>query len=155
MNHYEMQIESSQLKKRRLNRGWTQQHLADISGISLRTIQRAETNNNTSLETLNALSAVFEISHDELKMMPMTDYEKTSIINKGWCIALVAIVVAQLLTILSVRILLGTVNITWLKLLLISWFVILLAWLVYRLTYVVHGLKNHEQLTDFINKVKQ
>lgn len=44
-------------------RGWTQQHLADAAGLSLRTVQRTEAGEGSpSKETLLALSGVFEVS---------------------------------------------------------------------------------------------
>lgn len=54
-------------QKFRLKRGWSQQQLADISGISLRTIQRLEAGAKPSLETLRSLAAVFEVSIEELE----------------------------------------------------------------------------------------
>lgn len=46
-------------------RGWTQQHLADASGLSLRTIQRVEAGEVTaSKETLLALSGAFNVTLD-------------------------------------------------------------------------------------------
>ena len=43
-------------------RGWTQQHLADASGLSLRTIQRVESGEVTpSKETFAALSGAFDV----------------------------------------------------------------------------------------------
>lgn len=53
-------------QKFRLKRGWSQQQLADISGISLRTIQRLEAGAKPSLETLRSLAAVFEVSIEDL-----------------------------------------------------------------------------------------
>ncbi len=50
------------IKKLRLQRGWSQQHLAQISGLSVRTIQRIESGNNPGLGTLQSLAAVFETS---------------------------------------------------------------------------------------------
>lgn len=40
---------------------WTQQHLADTAGIQLRTVQRVETGDGASLDTLQALAAAFDI----------------------------------------------------------------------------------------------
>ena len=54
------------LKKRRLERSWSQQQLADISGLSVRTIQRIEKGEPAGLETLKALAASFDISSAEL-----------------------------------------------------------------------------------------
>tara|TARA_R110002072_G_scaffold61812_1_gene155203 strand:+ start:1381 stop:1815 length:435 start_codon:yes stop_codon:yes gene_type:complete len=56
-----------QLKKRRLSKGWSQEQLAEISGLSVRTIQRLEKGEKPGLETLNALAAGFEISSSELQ----------------------------------------------------------------------------------------
>ncbi|WP_369936424.1 helix-turn-helix domain-containing protein [Xanthomonas tesorieronis] len=61
--------------KFRLKRGWSQQQLADISGISLRTIQRLEAGAKPSLETLRSLAAVFEVSIEDLGEPDMTAAE--------------------------------------------------------------------------------
>ncbi|MBB4127180.1 transcriptional regulator with XRE-family HTH domain [Xanthomonas translucens] len=53
-------------QKFRLKRGWSQQQLADVSGISLRTIQRLEAGAKPSLETLRSLAAAFEVSIEDL-----------------------------------------------------------------------------------------
>jgi transcriptional regulator with XRE-family HTH domain len=55
------------IQKMRLKRGWSQEQLADISGLSVRTIQRLERGQPGSLETLNALAAVLEVDLDHLK----------------------------------------------------------------------------------------
>lgn len=51
----------------RLSRGWTQQQLADMSGVSCRTIQRIERGGNASLESMKCLAAVFEIDFNQLQ----------------------------------------------------------------------------------------
>ncbi|MBC8753834.1 helix-turn-helix domain-containing protein [Kordia sp. YSTF-M3] len=48
------------IKKMRLERHWSQEQLAEMSGLSIRTIQRIENGENAGLETLKALAAVFE-----------------------------------------------------------------------------------------------
>ena len=55
------------LKKIRLERNWSQDQLADITGVSTRTIQRIENDNPPSLETLKALAAGLDMSVEELK----------------------------------------------------------------------------------------
>lgn len=55
------------LKQIRLDHGWSQDQLAEISGVSTRTIQRIENGNAPSLETLKALAAGFDLSIEELK----------------------------------------------------------------------------------------
>lgn len=54
------------IQKLRLQRGWSQEHLATISGLSTRTIQRLERGQPASLETMNTLAAVFEVDLSQL-----------------------------------------------------------------------------------------
>jgi transcriptional regulator with XRE-family HTH domain len=54
------------IRKLRLQRGWTQEHLAQLTGLSVRSIQRLERGQAGSLETLNALAAVFEVERSVL-----------------------------------------------------------------------------------------
>lgn len=66
-----------QIQKLRLQRGWSQEQLATISGLSTRTIQRIEGGQQPSLETLKTLAAIFEIDVSQLteqdhKDMPLT-----------------------------------------------------------------------------------
>ncbi len=55
------------IQKLRLKHGWSQQQLADASGLSVRTIQRIETGQPASIETLKSLAAVFEVDFSTLK----------------------------------------------------------------------------------------
>lgn len=55
------------IQKLRLQRGWSQEQLAEVSGVSVRTIQRLERGQPGSLESMNALAAVFEIDLNRLK----------------------------------------------------------------------------------------
>jgi transcriptional regulator with XRE-family HTH domain len=56
---------ASELKKLRLSKSWSQQQLADISGLSLRTIQRIEKDGNCSHESLLTLASIFELDIEE------------------------------------------------------------------------------------------
>ena len=49
------------VRKLRLQRGWSQEQLAQFSGLSVRTIQRIENGGNAGLESLKSLASVFEI----------------------------------------------------------------------------------------------
>src|SRR5580700_6712902 len=62
-------IEGSQMliQKLRLQRGWSQEQLAEVSGLSVRTIQRLERGQPGSLESLKALAAVFDTDFNRLK----------------------------------------------------------------------------------------
>ncbi|ODB33286.1 hypothetical protein BB427_22720 [Pseudoalteromonas sp. BMB] len=61
-----MQINNNTVKLLRTEKSWTQQHLADASGVSLRTIQRVESDGTASKETVMSLCAVFEVSQSKL-----------------------------------------------------------------------------------------
>ncbi len=54
------------IQKLRLKHGWSQQQLADASGLSVRTIQRIEAGQPASTETLKSIAAVFEIDFSTL-----------------------------------------------------------------------------------------
>lgn len=56
------------IRKLRLEQGWSQEQLAELCNLSVRTIQRIERGQKPSLETLNALAAVFEIEVSNLTM---------------------------------------------------------------------------------------
>ena len=58
------------IQKLRLKRVWSQQQLAEASGLSVRTIQRIENGHPASLETLKSLAAVFEVDFSTLKPEP-------------------------------------------------------------------------------------
>lgn len=58
----EMKINAEKVIAERKKRAWSQQHLAEVSALSLRTIQRVENNGSGSLETIKALAASFELS---------------------------------------------------------------------------------------------
>lgn len=58
------------VRKLRLQRGWSQDHLSQISGLSVRTIQRIERGHNAGLESLKSLAAVFEVQVTDLQKEP-------------------------------------------------------------------------------------
>ena len=62
------------IKKMRLERHWSQEQLAEMSGLNIRTIQRIENGENAGLESLKSLAAVFEIN--------ITDSDKTQEIEQ-------------------------------------------------------------------------
>lgn len=61
-----MEIRAEWVRSERQRRGWTQQHLADAAGMSLRTVQRIEKQGLASNESVSALSAVFEVERQTL-----------------------------------------------------------------------------------------
>ncbi len=63
------------VRKLRTKRSWSQEQLADFSGLNVRTIQRVEKGQKASLETLKCLASVFEVDIDTLT-------EEITVINK-------------------------------------------------------------------------
>lgn len=55
------------VKQRREANHWSQEQLAEMTGLSVRTIQRIEKGQNAGLESWKALSAVFKVSIAELQ----------------------------------------------------------------------------------------
>lgn len=49
------------VRKLRLRNGWSQEQLAEMTGLSVRTIQRIERGQPASLESQKALASVFEV----------------------------------------------------------------------------------------------
>ena len=67
-----------QVQKLRLQRGWSQQQLAELSGLSVRTIQRIENGSAASTESLKSLASVFEIDFSTLSSEPAMPDTPTS-----------------------------------------------------------------------------
>lgn len=55
------------VRKMRLKRGWSQSQLAEMAGVTTRTIQRIEQGNRPSMETCKALASVFEVDLSQLQ----------------------------------------------------------------------------------------
>lgn len=55
------------VRKLRLQRAWSQEQLAQLSGLNIRTIQRIERGQNAGLESLKSLAAVFEVELSDLQ----------------------------------------------------------------------------------------
>lgn len=72
-----MRVNASLIKQLRSERSWTQQHLADACGVSLRTIQRVERYGTASNETLMALASVFEVEINEIQEPEIVAQVKT------------------------------------------------------------------------------
>lgn len=55
------------IKELRLARGWSQEQLAERSGLSIRTIQRIERGGSPGLDTLGRLAVVFQVDVSTLQ----------------------------------------------------------------------------------------
>ena len=67
----DMQIDASKVRAGRERRAWSQEQLAEVTGLSLRTIQRVETSGSASFETAKAIAAVFE--SDVASLQPLVE----------------------------------------------------------------------------------
>jgi transcriptional regulator with XRE-family HTH domain len=56
-----------ELRMKRLAKAWSQEQLAEMSGLNVRTIQRIERGQKASLESLKSLAAVFDVHINELR----------------------------------------------------------------------------------------
>ncbi len=61
-----LKADSKKIKRWREDRQWSQEHLAEIAGLGLRTIQRVEKGEGASQETLMALAAAFDVDASAL-----------------------------------------------------------------------------------------
>ncbi|WP_331351770.1 helix-turn-helix transcriptional regulator [Cellvibrio sp. UBA7671] len=62
----DMKAKSSLIRKYRTERLWSQEQLAEMTGLGLRTIQRLEARGSGSQESIKALAAVFNVEADTL-----------------------------------------------------------------------------------------
>ena len=67
------------IQKLRLQRGWSQEQLAEITGLSVRTIQRIERGQTPSAESLKAVAAVLEVDFGALREAHMTPSANQSV----------------------------------------------------------------------------
>ena len=66
----DVRIDPLRIRQLRESRAWSQEHLAAISGLSVRTIQRLETQGTASPESRLALSAAFGVEPAALAEAP-------------------------------------------------------------------------------------
>lgn len=69
------------MKSLRQSKNWTQQHLAEVCGLSMRTIQRIEKDGVASNETVAAYAAVFEIDAARF-LISESEFDKTNRVDK-------------------------------------------------------------------------
>lgn len=89
-----MDVNAPLVKEHRTKNNWTQQHLADICSVSLRTIQRVERYGNASNETVAALASVFEIPASDI-VIPETPAEMYEAPKRNEWVSKVVIMVSS------------------------------------------------------------
>lgn len=65
----DVKLNKRKIQQLRKSKCWSQDELASISGVSVRTIQRVEKHGSASLETSKALASVFEVTPHELQLV--------------------------------------------------------------------------------------
>ncbi len=63
-----MLLNANKIKQIRHQQGWTQEQLAQLCDVSVRTVQRIEKSGVASMETTNALAAVMNVERETLLM---------------------------------------------------------------------------------------
>ncbi|NSL15343.1 helix-turn-helix domain-containing protein [Serratia marcescens] len=63
-------MQKYRIRPLRLAKGWSQEQLATIAGLSTRTVQRIENGEQASLETLTAISAALGVQVSDLNAQP-------------------------------------------------------------------------------------
>ncbi|MBF7687785.1 2TM domain-containing protein [Acinetobacter rathckeae] len=72
----------NKIKYYRLKHAWSQEQLAEMTALSVRTIQRVENGEKPSLETLSALAAVFQVSVYDLSIASVDDNVDETVTHK-------------------------------------------------------------------------
>ena len=78
-----MELRGDKVKDMRLANNWTQQHLAEVCNVSLRTIQRVENKGTASLETVMALCVAFDTKRETLFEVPKPEPDKMEKVQKS------------------------------------------------------------------------
>ena len=66
----DMNIDGQFVARLRNQRGWSQEQLAEISNLGIRTVQRVEGQGQCSLESRNSLASAFDLTGEELSEGP-------------------------------------------------------------------------------------
>ncbi|RVU31141.1 2TM domain-containing protein [Neptunomonas marina] len=61
------------IRQLRQNRGWSQEQLAEVAGLSVRTVQRSEKGQTVGAESLKAIAAVLEVDLAQLHVAQASD----------------------------------------------------------------------------------
>jgi transcriptional regulator with XRE-family HTH domain len=64
------------IRKLRLQKGWSQEQLAELCDLSVRTIQRLEKGHCAGVETYKSFASVFEVNFQELRQQQEWSMDK-------------------------------------------------------------------------------
>lgn len=93
----DVKTNSDNIKSYRLKRAWSQEHLAHVAGLGLRTIHRIEIKGEASLESIKAIASALEVPLHEI-MLPLKAPVKArdKLIKKGAITSFIAVLCAAL-----------------------------------------------------------
>lgn len=74
----EMKINSALIVELRSAKAWSQQHLADVAGLSLRTVQRVENTSSASPDSVKAIAMAFDKVPADLSVQSETEQSSAS-----------------------------------------------------------------------------
>ena len=57
----DMRVDANRIRLERTNRAWSQEHLANVTDLGLRTVQRIESGGTASNESISAIASAFEV----------------------------------------------------------------------------------------------
>src|SRR4051794_15104591 len=64
----DMKIDCKRIRLERERRAWSQEQLAQVTGLGLRTIQRIETTGLASYESVKAIASAFNLTPSQLRV---------------------------------------------------------------------------------------
>lgn len=67
----DMQVNSQLIRSEREKRAWSQSHLASVTGLGVRTVQRIEATGNASYESVAAIASVFSMTVEAIQAETM------------------------------------------------------------------------------------
>ena len=76
----QIRLDYAKIKRWREERGWSQEHLAELAGIGVRTVQRIESGDAASQESVMALAAAFDV--DILAMTKDVEAEAEQLVRQ-------------------------------------------------------------------------
>ena len=85
----QVNISKEKIRQLRISKGWPQEQLALASGLSVRTVQRVESEGAASLNTAMSLAATFEVDVSELQQIHQFEMSRKQKPQYGLYIGLV------------------------------------------------------------------
>lgn len=67
------------IRERRQQRGWSQEYLAEVTGLSVRTIQRAEQGKTIGLSSLSAIATALDVDIASLQSNTAVEHQEEAV----------------------------------------------------------------------------